>query len=214
MKSATSINALLLLASFTSACLYTKRDADGATPEWGYTGLKGPFNWHALSPDFILCATGTNQSPINIDAGIQQLPSGVRFNYPKKGDFELINNSNTIQITPLEYGPDFDLAKSQYTALLGGQTFRLQQFHFHTPSEHRLNDESYPLEAHFVHTCPETGKIAVVGVFFDITYKISGEGDFIKKLVPNAISKHFIGKGVYDVKEKGTSAEVKNLPLA
>jgi carbonic anhydrase len=29
-------------------------------------------------------------------------------------------------------------------------TYPLAQFHFHTPSEHRVNEEYFPMECHFV----------------------------------------------------------------
>lgn len=37
------------------------------------------------------------------------------------------------------------------TTKFAGSDFRLKQFHMHTPSEHRVNDEYYPLEVHMVH---------------------------------------------------------------
>lgn len=32
--------------------------------------------------------------------------------------------------------------------------YTLHQFHFHTPSEHRINEEYFPLEVHFVFKDP------------------------------------------------------------
>jgi carbonic anhydrase len=37
------------------------------------------------------------------------------------------------------------------TTTFAGSEFRLKQFHMHTPSEHRIGEEYYPLELHFVH---------------------------------------------------------------
>ena len=37
------------------------------------------------------------------------------------------------------------------TTTFGGSQFRLAQFHMHTPSEHRINREYFPLEVHMVH---------------------------------------------------------------
>lgn len=37
------------------------------------------------------------------------------------------------------------------TTSFAGSDFRLKQFHMHTPSEHRIGEEYYPLELHFVH---------------------------------------------------------------
>ncbi|BEM95199.1 hypothetical protein SME53J_46380 (plasmid) [Serratia marcescens] len=33
---------------------------------WGYEGQESPEHWAMLSPDFALCETGKNQSPVNI----------------------------------------------------------------------------------------------------------------------------------------------------
>ena len=35
-----------------------------------------------------------------------------------------------------------------------GQSYTLKQFHFHTPCEHRIGEESFPIEMHLVHTTP------------------------------------------------------------
>lgn len=32
-----------------------------------------------------------------------------------------------------------------------GKVFELKQFHFHTPSEHTIDGEYFPLEMHLVH---------------------------------------------------------------
>ena len=36
-------------------------------------------------------------------------------------------------------------------ALFGAERYDLLQFHFHTPSEHRVAGRSFPMEIHFVH---------------------------------------------------------------
>ena len=35
--------------------------------------------------------------------------------------------------------------------MMGGKQYNLLQFHFHTPSEHKLNGKALPMEVHFVH---------------------------------------------------------------
>lgn len=209
MKFATSINSLLLLASTASACLYKRAETKG--PQWSYGGVTGPLQWHHLDPSFEKCASGTNQSPIDIEIGASTTKeiANIQMKYPKKGDFEIFNNGHTLELTPLEYGETPDYTKSNYTTVLEGDEFKLMQFHFHTPSEHRLNGMSYPLEVHFVHVCPETKKNAVVGIFFDIAYGPSN--DFCQKLAP--VPTRFTSGGISDVKEKDQSAELKGLPL-
>ena len=51
-----------------------------------------------------------------------------------------------------------------------GDTFNLSQYHFHSPSEHRIDGEAFPLEAHFVHK-NSNGDIAVVGLLFRLGEK-------------------------------------------
>ena len=47
--------------------------------------------------------------------------------------------------------------------VLGGTRFDLQSFHWHTPSEHLVDGEAFPLELHLVHRSSE-GSLLVVGV--------------------------------------------------
>ncbi|MCC9002163.1 MAG: carbonic anhydrase family protein, partial [Candidatus Competibacter sp.] len=49
--------------------------------------------------------------------------------------------------------------------LVDGVRFELKQFHFHVPSENLLNGQSFPMEAHLVHT-DQDGNIAVVAILF------------------------------------------------
>jgi hypothetical protein len=55
--------------------------------------------------------------------------------------------------------------------------WKLQQFHFHTHSEHEINGATYPMEMHIVHTLePDQEDVpsdypqefTVLGIFFDI----------------------------------------------
>ena len=48
----------------------------------------------------------------------------------------------------------------------GGQRYELKQFHFHHPSEEKIDGKSYALVAHLAHGNAEV-KLVVVGVMFD-----------------------------------------------
>jgi carbonic anhydrase len=65
----------------------------------------------------------------------------------------MVNNGRTVQAN---YG------KGSYITL-GAERYDLLQFHFHTPSEHRIAGRSFPMEIHFVHS-NKRGQLAVVGV--------------------------------------------------
>lgn len=133
---------LLCASSLVSACLYKR---DGEQAPWSYEGHNGPVLWHNLTPDNGLCGTGTNQSPINIDSTITTV-DGSSFNYPAEADFILENNGHTVDCKPSE-----DEDATAFRSTLGGAEYQLLGFHFHAPSEHRVNGLGYPLEVHFVH---------------------------------------------------------------
>lgn len=130
--------------------------------EWGYNFPQGPAQWGTL-PGFSSCALGAKQSPIAIETGIN---AGIT-NVKESSDLPVINpsiddgsrkaafNGHTVQA---------DLNGSAFS--FDGTTYNAAQFHFHSPSEHLLNERQYPLEAHFVHKSSE-GKLLVLGVFFE-----------------------------------------------
>lgn len=126
-----------------------------STNPWSYEGNASPEHWGELSREFQTCATGKNQSPVNITQVTHgQLPAlGMNFQLNTE---TIINNGHTIQIN-LEEGDNFILDEDQ---------FNLTQFHFHSPSENQIAGKSFPLEAHFVHTDGHGG-IAVVAVMFE-----------------------------------------------
>lgn len=128
--------------SFTSACLYRR---DSAQSKYTYSGFTGPVAWHHLDPKNTLCATGKNQSPINIlNSNTKQLAGKLKLNYPaESGKFTVENKGTTILFTPNGI--------SKYDAVLDEKKYKLLQFHFHTPSEHFVNNTYYPMEVHFVH---------------------------------------------------------------
>lgn len=128
--------------------------ADGHGTHWGYAGAESPENWGKLSPEFGLCSTGKNQSPIDITHVLDAKTPALSFRYQANGG-EVINNGHTIQVN-FSAGSDM---------ILDGTTYHLKQFHFHSPSENLIDGQSYPLEAHLVHA-DDKGNLAVIGVMF------------------------------------------------
>ena len=49
---------------------------------------------------------------------------------------------------------------------LGGTRYDLQQFHWHTPSEHEINGRRSPMEMHLVHGAAD-GSLLVIGVLIE-----------------------------------------------
>ena len=124
-------------------------------PHWSYGGDAGPDSWGRLQPEFAKCSSGTRQSPIDIRGGIPVDLEPVQFDYRATG-FNVIDNGHTVQV---------NLGQGNTIETLG-RRYELLQFHFHRPSEERINGRQFDMVAHLVHKDPE-GRLAVVAVLLD-----------------------------------------------
>ena len=127
------------------------QDYNSQQPQWGYKGKNGPERWGTLSDKFKLCEEGMQQSPIDIVGAEDVRLDFVRANY-KGSPYTVVNTGSSLQVSG-----------DGYLSTLG-KRFELQQFHFHSPSEHTTVGTVYDMEAHFVHRSLD-GQIAVLAVF-------------------------------------------------
>ena len=133
---------------------------------------------------------GLMQSPVNILS--QQSTHGrhdIEFG-PGDGAERVTNLGHTVQVG---FGEGV-------TTTFDGKTYEFQQLHFHTPSEHRVDGITYPMEVHLVHTRPgaEEGgppDYLVIGAF----YRMGKSNGFLKS---------FLG-AIPD--EEGESAELEQV---
>ncbi len=133
-------------------------EVHGGDVHWAYEGESGPQAWGRLKPEFNLCASGRRQSPISIEesATLQGPAEPIQFSYvPSNGT--VVNNGHTIQVD----------VQGDNTITVRGSSYRLLQFHFHTPSEEQINFKRLPMVAHLVHRNAE-GQLAVVAVLLDL----------------------------------------------
>jgi len=122
---------------------------------WGYQGDEDPAHWGELTPEFSLCGTGVNQSPIDLEADFNtELPELV-FDY-EHSVTRMLNNGHTIQ----------ESVKPGNWLTFADHRFELQQAHFHSPSEHTIRGKAFPMEVHLVHSDSE-GRLAVVGILVE-----------------------------------------------
>lgn len=119
---------------------------------WGYEGSTGPDNWGQIAEANKACASGLEQSPIDLTGGVDAEVSNIALHW-KPSAWNVLNNGHTIQVEGKDGG----------YATIDGERFDLLQFHFHTPSEHTIDGRNYPMEVHFVHKNAE-GRLAVIGV--------------------------------------------------
>jgi len=128
----------------------------GARAEhWEYQGSGGPERWGHMKPEFAKCSSGTRQSPIDIRDGIKVELDPVQFDY-KPSAFKVVDNGHTIQV---------NVAPGNSIEVMG-QRFELVQFHFHRPSEERIDGKAFDMVAHLVHKNLE-GRLAVVAVLLE-----------------------------------------------
>lgn len=98
---------------------------------------------------------GDAQSPINIETSTAT---------PMIDDGEIKIDYNDIVIDEVDNGHSIQIDDTG-TAIINGRNFDLNQFHFHAKSEHTINSEYFPLEAHFVNKA-QNGRLAVLAVLF------------------------------------------------
>jgi carbonic anhydrase len=133
----------------------SKTSHKGHGAAWGYKGSKGPAQWGNLDSQYILCKTGTAQSPIDFRQTFKAGKVDLELDY-QAVELAIENNGHTIKVT---YPQDNYLHAAD-------QTYKLLQFHYHAPSEHTENGRFHDMEIHFVHQ-NKNGALAVVGVFID-----------------------------------------------
>lgn len=160
-----SIRASLLLsalamAALTAAFVDPPEAAEDAKTSahpahWAYGGEGGPSHWGQLAPENSQCATGAQQSPIDLSGALTASIEGPEPHWLPAHGGMVINNAHTIQVDITGGG----------SLTLDGKDYVLKQFHFHHPSEHTIDGKQFPLEVHFVHASGNSD-LAVVGVLF------------------------------------------------
>lgn len=135
---------------------------------WAYEGDGGPANWARLDPKNAACASGQRQSPIDIRDGIRVDLEPIKFDY-RPSTFRIVDNGHTVQVNV-----------GDSTLTLTGKTYELVQFHFHRPSEEKVNGRGFDMVAHLVHKADD-GQLAVVAVLMER----GNENPFIQTLWNN-----------------------------
>ena len=142
-------------ALFIAAACFCASAAQAEGKHWTYGAHGGPAEWGSLDAGFATCKLGKLQSPIDIrGAKPSDLPA-IKFDY-KPSPLKVIDNGHTIQVN---YAPGSSID-------VGGTRYELLQFHFHKPSEEKIDGKAHAMVAHLVHKAAD-GKLAVVAVLLD-----------------------------------------------
>jgi len=105
------------------------------------------------------------QSPIDIrgdDLQVvtkQTVPS-LTFHYSRHATVDLENTGSPNEEATVRA----NVAAGDGEIRVGNRVYRLVQFHFHTPAEHEVDEQRFPMEMHLVHKGADSSTL-VVGVF-------------------------------------------------
>lgn len=159
------LTALLLVSCSDKKESAAEDQGQSLAAHWGYEANNGPDTWGAMDPEWILCAEGLAQSPIDLANAMEIKLPGVDIDVLSEQEVEVLNQAGVI--SALDNGHTIQInAKTGEKLTIGDKTYALVQFHFHAPSEHTVHGKHYPMEMHFVHQA-EDGALAVVGVFIE-----------------------------------------------
>jgi carbonic anhydrase len=144
-----------LMRFFSSAAvvLALAAVATAQNAPWSYAGRTGPANWGKLDPAYRTCATGQQQSPIDIRHPIlNKALKPLQFSF-LGGPVTLVNNGHTVvaHVVPGSY------------MVADGVRYNLLQFDFHDPSEGAINGVSSDMDVQFLLKSAD-GKLAGVVV--------------------------------------------------
>ena len=122
---------------------------------WSYEGDSGPANWSKINVDWAKCGNGNRQSPIDIRDGMKVELEQISFDY-HPSSFSVVDNGHTVQV---------GVSGGNYITVQN-RMFELQQFHFHRPSEERINGKAFEMVVHLVHRDAE-GRLAVLALLLE-----------------------------------------------
>lgn len=165
MRYIVCVVATLLVASCSGKETASDDQRDGHVAHWGYEADNGPDQWSSMDPEWVLCAEGLEQSPIDLTNATEiELPK-AEIHTPSEQEVEVLNQEGVIDA--LDNGHTIQInSKTGEALIVGDKTYALVQFHLHAPSEHTVDGKHFPMEMHFVHQAAD-GALAVVGVLIE-----------------------------------------------
>jgi len=178
MKLDTLLKATVFAVSTSTVSLTYAAEVNWGYFQHGEDTVVLPAQWG----DHFQDCNGFKQSPIDIQNAIEAKRGVFEFDY-EATSLHVLNNGHTIEV---EYEPGSSMT-------INGEEYRLLQFHFHTPSEHLVDGNNFPMEMHLVHG-NTAGELAVIGVLI----KEGKKNKTFNKIIKNAPNH----EGVIEVKGK------------
>ena len=140
------------IAAFVVTIAALSLSAEPACPAaWGYGPESGPDRWGQMDKAWAPCDIGKRQSPLDIVDAVSG--TGLPDLVPRYGSFPIAvqNTGSEIKVWPL----------AASALQVGTERATLKEFHFHVPSEHRIDGKDADAELHIVHELPNKMNVAV-----------------------------------------------------
>jgi len=142
------------------------------------------------------CSTGKHQSPINIETENLDTtvcvrrgeeaskPHSINYHYTLGQNLSMVHNGYSLQVAG-----NLGFVTVGGCNPCDGQGYNVKQFHFHSPSEHTVNNKSYPLELHIVHQKQGSSGLNDL-LFVSILFYVQPEGGFPNSFLHNIDWRH------------------------
>jgi carbonic anhydrase len=154
--------------------------------EWTYEDDTGPDFWGSLDEDYVACADGSAQSPIDIaEASASDLVDGT-VNFAEISPMKIASNGHTAEVTIVPGS----------TSEIDGTMVEFKQFHFHTPSEHAIDGERQAMELHLVHKSADDVSAVLSVLLREGAENVALEPDFANMPAEPAPAQEVMSKSI------------------
>jgi len=154
-------NPLPLMIVFLISLLFIKQEAVGQQSHHNESEKR------KQNCDMAVCNEKYRQSPINLSPLSEKGRHSLTFNY--------VASQKVVENT----GHTVKLSENQGSRLqFDGVLYDLVQFHFHTPSEHRIGQKPFDMEMHLVHQSADSAYLVV-----EVMFRVGEENAFLRQFI-------------------------------
>ncbi|CAD6245469.1 unnamed protein product [Miscanthus lutarioriparius] len=177
LRGLTAAAALLAAALVLSAAVPAARAQEETEHEEEFSYVvgdeNGPEHWGSIKAEWANCSAGRMQSPIDLSHERVSLVRSLGYltHSYRPAEASIVNRGHDIMVR---------FKGDAGSLVINGTAYYLKQMHWHSPTEHTVDDRRYDMELHLVHETLEN-KAAVIGIL----YEIGGEDPFLQALEPS-----------------------------